>query len=94
MRCCRHCGEGKVNRPRGLCWACYYTPGLREQYPSESRYGSWADEGGYRHEFDGPGAPPEPTWALPGLEKVEVLIRRADRCEELFDRRDAGRDLS
>ena len=26
---CRHCGKSKVNRPRGLCWTCYYTPGLR-----------------------------------------------------------------
>jgi hypothetical protein len=21
-----------VNRPRGLCWVCYYTPGLKEGY--------------------------------------------------------------
>lgn len=30
---CRHCGERKVNRPRGLCWGCYYTPGVKEKYP-------------------------------------------------------------
>lgn len=29
---CRHCARAKVNRPLGLCWRCYYTPGLREHY--------------------------------------------------------------
>ena len=29
---CRHCSERKVTRPRGLCWKCYYTPGVRELY--------------------------------------------------------------
>jgi len=27
---CRHCQKSKVNRPRGLCWSCYYRPGVRE----------------------------------------------------------------
>ena len=35
---CRHCQKSKVNRPRGLCWSCYYTPGVKEQYPSTSKY--------------------------------------------------------
>lgn len=35
---CRHCHKCKVNRPRGLCWSCYYTPGVRELYPSTSKY--------------------------------------------------------
>lgn len=30
---CRHCNRGRVNRPRGLCWGCYYTPGVKDQYP-------------------------------------------------------------
>ncbi len=29
---CRHCTKGKVNRPRGLCWRCYYTPGVKALY--------------------------------------------------------------
>ena len=33
---CKHCGKGKVNRPRGLCWVCYYTPGVRYRYQSGS----------------------------------------------------------
>ena len=35
---CRHCSKSKVNRPRGLCWSCYYTPGVKELYPSTSKY--------------------------------------------------------
>lgn len=35
---CRHCGGGPVNRPRGLCWTCYHKPGVRELYPSASKY--------------------------------------------------------
>ena len=35
---CRHCTKSKVNRPRGLCWSCYYTPGVKELYPSTSKY--------------------------------------------------------
>lgn len=38
MNVCRHCNTGKVNRPRGLCWACYYTPGVKELYPVTSKY--------------------------------------------------------
>ena len=36
---CRHCNRRPSNRPRGLCWTCYYTPGLRDQYPSTSKFG-------------------------------------------------------
>lgn len=35
---CRHCQRNKANRPRGLCWSCYYRPGIRDQYPSTSKY--------------------------------------------------------
>ena len=27
---CRHCQKVRSNRPRGLCWSCYYSPGVRE----------------------------------------------------------------
>ena len=36
---CRHCTKSKVNRPRGLCWSCYYTPGVKEQYGMGCRHG-------------------------------------------------------
>lgn len=30
---CRHCGQQRgYLRPLGLCWACWFTPGLREMY--------------------------------------------------------------
>lgn len=38
MKLCRHCKESSANRPKGLCWSCYYTPGVRKLYPSTSKY--------------------------------------------------------
>lgn len=35
---CRHCNEKTANRPRGLCRVCYYLPGVKEQYPSVSKF--------------------------------------------------------
>lgn len=40
---CRHCAERRVNRPRGLCWVCFYTPGVRERYPVGSKYAPKAE---------------------------------------------------
>lgn len=71
---CRHCNRKKVNRPRGLCWSCYYTLGVRELYPSTSKYA-------YRGVGNLTGVrmlPTKPTDALPGSEeKVRVLEQRA-----------------
>lgn len=71
---CRHCGKHKPNRPRGLCWSCYYRPGLREQYPSTSKYARRGIA-----DFNGRSlTPPMPTHALPGTaEKVAILEQRA-----------------
>lgn len=70
---CRHCGRDKVNRPRGLCWVCFYTPGVRDLYPSTSKFarrGVGIHAGGRKA--------PEPTDALPATEaKVSVLEERA-----------------
>jgi hypothetical protein len=33
---CRHCNKHPVNRPRGLCWKCFYTPGVRALYPANA----------------------------------------------------------
>lgn len=34
---CKHCGKLRTgNRPRGLCWTCYYTPSVRDAYPPDS----------------------------------------------------------
>lgn len=38
MKKCRHCGK-KANRPRGLCWNCYYDPAIGALYPSQNNQG-------------------------------------------------------
>ena len=34
---CRNCGRSKVNRPRGLCWSCYYSPGVKDRFAWSSK---------------------------------------------------------
>jgi hypothetical protein len=86
MAKCRHCYKHKANRPRGLCWRCFYQPGLKEQYPSTSKYA-------YRGVADRNGRcplPSEPTQVRPGTpEKMTVLEQRAERGESLFHPADA-----
>jgi hypothetical protein len=71
---CRHCQKVKSNRPRGLCWSCYYRPGVRDQYPSTSKFARRGVS-----DFTGRSAlAAEPTDALPGTpEKVAILEERA-----------------
>ena len=100
---CRHCRTRRPARPRGLCWRCYYTPGLREQYPSESKYAMRPAKGLVpQHdpldttEYQAPIAD-EPTTAEPGtLDKIEVLARRLAAGLTLhhpYDRRRQRHDL-
>jgi hypothetical protein len=86
---CRHCGHARVNRPRGLCWSCYYKPGLRDLYPSTSKF---AHRG--LADFNGKATmPPQPTRALPGSpEKVAVLEQRARKRQSLWHPLDASLD--
>jgi hypothetical protein len=35
---CRNCKVKKVNRPRGLCWTCYCTPGVRDSQLITSKH--------------------------------------------------------
>jgi hypothetical protein len=83
---CRHCQKTKSNRPRGLCWSCYYTPGVRDQYPSTSKYARRGIS-----DFNGRiRLPDEPTDALPGTpEKVAVLEERARQGVSLWHPLDA-----
>ena len=83
---CRHCGQARVNRPRGLCWSCYYKPGVRDLYPSTSKF---ARRGVC--DFNGRCVlPPAPTDALPGTEdKVRVLEERARMRQSLWHPEDA-----
>jgi hypothetical protein len=83
---CRHCGKGKVNRPAGLCWPCYYTPTVRDAFRS-----------GHKNARRGVGnltgrrpLPAEPTRALPGTQdKLDVMAARARRGERLWHPDDA-----
>jgi hypothetical protein len=69
-----------VNRPRGLCWLCFYAPGVKDRYPSSSRYGRRGVGN-----IAGGHALPEPTACLPGTpEKVAVLAARAAAGLALF----------
>jgi hypothetical protein len=75
-----------VNRPRGLCWTCYYTPGVKELYPSTSKF---ARRGVGIFTGNAPLAP-VPTTAVPGTpEKLAVLEHRAKMKLAIFHPADA-----
>lgn len=83
---CRHCDRRPAARPRGLCWSCYYLPGVRHLYPSMSKFGRRGL--GFAAERPLPGTP---TAAPPGSpEKIEVLMERAARGSELWHPHDAS----
>ena len=83
---CRHCSRSKVNRPRGLCWSCYYTPGVKEQFPSTSKY---ARRGVGNFTGNAP-LPATPTTAVPGTpEKMAILEQRARLNQAIFHPEDA-----
>lgn len=86
---CRHCQRVQSNRPRGLCWSCYYKPGVREMYPSTSKF---ARRG--VGNFNGPSSlAAQPTSALPGTpEKVAILEERARLGLSLWHPLDAPMD--
>jgi hypothetical protein len=88
---CRHCARHRVNRPRGLCWSCYYNPAIRPRYPSTSKFARRGVD-----DFNGRvPLPPEPTDALPGSPaKVDILARRARLHQALWHPADAPMDRS
>ena len=86
---CRHCHQSKVNRPRGLCWSCYYKPGVRELYPSTSKFA----RRGVGNFCGVAPLPPFPTTAAPGSpEKVAILAERARLGLSLWHPLDAPMD--
>jgi hypothetical protein len=86
---CRHCQRSQVNRPRGLCWSCYYSPGVRDLYPSTSKFARRGVGGGNAQVV----LPPTPTQALPGsAEKVAILEERARLRLALWHPADAPMD--
>lgn len=86
-RVCRHCRKSKVNRPRGLCWSCYHKPGVRDRYPSASKYTRRGSGDGVRNNAP---RPPAPTSARPkSEEKIRVLAERAANGFSLWHPEDA-----
>lgn len=78
---CRHCRLKAVNRARGLCWDCYYTPGTKELYPSTSKYA----RRGFGNIAGELPLPSETTSAIPGTEeKVAVMEARATAGCRIF----------
>ena len=72
---CRHCGQKPSIRPRGLCWGCYYTPGVRDHYPVSNHCGAKRSAADF---YGNPPTPPVATKALAGsTEKVAVMEERA-----------------
>ena len=87
---CRNCQTSKSNRPRGLCWTCYYKPGVRDQFPSTSKF---ARRG--IGDYNGKALlPPAPTRAMPGSpDKVRILEERARQRLSLWHPADAPMDI-
>ena len=86
---CRHCHSAPSSRPRGLCWSCYYKVGIRDLYPSTSKFARHGID-----DFNGTVRLPDlPTDAPPGSpEKVAVLERRARLRQGLWHPDDAPMD--
>ncbi len=83
---CRHCRQGHVNRPRGLCWSCYYTPGVSDLYPSTSKHAVK----GYGSGLMAAPLPPFPTTAAPGTaDKLAVMEDRAKAGQSIYHPADA-----
>lgn len=70
---CRHCGRMRTgNRPRGLCWTCYYTPSVRDLYPADARFAGQAGRATDNR-------PAAACQYAPGSDaKIAVMGRRAD----------------
>jgi hypothetical protein len=86
---CRHCQRAKANRPRGLCWSCYYRPGVRDLFPSTSKFARRGVADFYGHTV----LANAPTGARPGTpEKVAILEERARLGVSLWHPLDATLD--
>lgn len=86
---CLHCQTRWANRSRGLCEKCYYTPEIRQRYPSTHKNAP------VQHGSLPPPrlTKPEPTTAIPGTpEKVAVMAARAEAHQELWHPQDAVLD--
>jgi hypothetical protein len=88
---CRHCCRVPANRPRGLCWSCFYKPGVRDQYPPVKLCGWHDDELNWRMYSSGHAE--APIAAEPGTEaKIQMLAARVKARQELHHPGDFRRD--
>ncbi len=87
---CRHCGFRNVNRSRGLCFTCFYSPGVVDLYPVSQL----AHHGNSVADFNGGYASPViATTAAPGSAgKVAVLEQRAEAGTSLWHPKDEPMD--
>lgn len=87
-RICRHCRDPRkpVNRPRGLCWRCYYAPGVKDMYPVTTKHGRRGVSGENKNRpLD-----PEPVMSDPGsLARLRDYAYRAAAGYQLFHPLDA-----
>lgn len=79
---CVHCQQKHANRPRGLCWTCYYSDGVRDEH--EKAFEAFVDE-------VVPSAPTLPI-IFPRLsdEWYEAMYGRVVRRETLWHPGDAA----
>jgi len=89
-RICRHCQYEGNTYGAGICWKCYYTPGIRKLYPScKSKFAPRPEN----EDINGGYSPPScPTATLPGTdEKIAVLAERLKQRVSLWHPHDAQR---
>lgn len=84
---CRSCKKVRSNRPRGLCYSCYYKPSVRALFPSTSKFARKGAGIGVHCTKSSA----VPTEAIPGSEeKIRVLMERVARGEDLWHPSDAS----
>lgn len=80
---CRACGQKKPSRPRGLCWQCFYAPGVKDRHEPVNVYGRRG--AGQK----GKGGSVTPTIAAPrSTDRVDEMAERAAKGLPLFHRAD------
>ena len=88
---CRHCARNKGTHSRGMCYPCFRTPGVRDQYPPRRP----VQNPGVRDGANSARPPTEPTPAVPGTPaKMDALAARVKRGEALHHAGDARHDLT
>lgn len=90
---CVHCGRPNVSRPRGMCWTCYYLPGVRDQYATKGNAGHGVGQDNHAHRLAA-----IPTRHLPGTEgklrEMAARVAAGVSCFHPGDRLDGDRVLS